>query len=396
MEVIFLIGAIQSFFLTLLFFGKKRRNQADIFLILWLMAMGFVLLDNYLRNNGFVFENPHFLGLTYCVPMISGPLLFMYVFLLIKKSARFNYLHALHSVPFIFFVTYFLFNFYFLSPSEKLEYFYQMSREPVFMIYTAEFFLVFSGPVYMILNLVLLRQHTRNLKDNFSYTEKINLKWLKFLSAAGIILAIFSLSTNLLSDVIPVIPYWVGDNITYGGITILIFFMGYYGINQPVIYKSISLEEAEETIRVFSLKGEKQSTGYDNRESITKRDKYRNTGLKPEDAQKHMKRLLEFMDTERPYLESTLTLKDVSESLGISTNHLSQIINERLGVNFFDFINNYRVKEVKKCMSNPKFEHYTLLGIALECGFNSKSTFNSIFKKTTNLTPSEFKKSSFA
>ena len=74
------------------------------------------------------------------------------------------------------------------------------------------------------------------------------------------------------------------------------------------------------------------------------------------------------------------------------TNHTSQIINENLNKNFFDFVNDYRINEVKKCLSDSKFSHYTLLAIAYECGFNSKSSFNSLFKIKTGLTPSEYQK----
>jgi len=75
---------------------------------------------------------------------------------------------------------------------------------------------------------------------------------------------------------------------------------------------------------------------------------------------------------------------------------LSQIINENFNRNFYDLINEYRVKEVKKCLSNQKYNNFTLLGIAYECGFNSKASFNGVFKKFTGLTPSEFKKNLIA
>ena len=396
MEVIFLIGSIQAFFLAILLFSKKNKNQADIFLTLWFFVVGLALADNYLRNTGFVFENPHFLGLTYCIPMITGPFIFMYTLLLINRSDKIKYIHILHAFPFLIFICYLLLNYYFLSAPEKLEYFHQMSDEPVFMIYAAEFFLVFSGPAYNVMALFLLRKHSKNLKNNFSYTEKINLIWLRFILITGIALSAISLLTNLLSDIYPVFPYWIGDNIAYGGIVILIFFMGYYGMKQSTIYKGTSIEEAKDTIRnhvaneqSISVKAKVRNINHD-------KEKYKNSGLKPDDAKKYLKTLLEYMENEEPYFDSKLTLKMVSDNIDISTNHISQIINEKLNLNFFDFINNYRVEQVKKCFSDPKFNHYSILGIAFECGFNSKSSFNSIFKKVTNLTPSEFQKSILA
>ncbi len=78
--------------------------------------------------------------------------------------------------------------------------------------------------------------------------------------------------------------------------------------------------------------------------------------------------------------------------MNISVNHLSQVINEQLGMTFFDYVNSYRVEEVKARLSSPDVKNFTLLGIAYDSGFNSKSSFNSIFKKFTGLTPSQFAK----
>ena len=100
------------------------------------------------------------------------------------------------------------------------------------------------------------------------------------------------------------------------------------------------------------------------------------------------------MSTSKPFLDSELTLPQLAKELNISSHSLSQILNDRLGYNFFDFINQYRVEEVKARLDDPKFENLTLLGIALDSGFNSKSAFNRVFKSFTGLTPSQYKSSS--
>ncbi|RTZ46456.1 AraC family transcriptional regulator [Chryseobacterium arthrosphaerae] len=104
-------------------------------------------------------------------------------------------------------------------------------------------------------------------------------------------------------------------------------------------------------------------------------------------------KLLMFMETERPFLDEELSLQKLSLLMEVSTHRLSEVINQDLGTNFYKFVNSYRVEEVKKKLRTPEFDKYSILGIAFESGFNSKSTFNKIFKEETGMTPSEFKKS---
>ncbi|MFZ2286817.1 MAG: helix-turn-helix transcriptional regulator [Bacteroidales bacterium] len=97
------------------------------------------------------------------------------------------------------------------------------------------------------------------------------------------------------------------------------------------------------------------------------------------------------MRSSRPYLNPELTLSQLAGELGISSHILSQVMNEKLGINFFDLINDYRVESFKEKIVDPKYVNFSLPGIALECGFNSKSAFNRIFKLKTGLTPSQYK-----
>ncbi len=100
------------------------------------------------------------------------------------------------------------------------------------------------------------------------------------------------------------------------------------------------------------------------------------------------------MDTEKPYLDPALSLNGLSGLVGISAKDLTIVLNSGLKKNFYDFINHYRVREVKRRLLDPRNRIYTNLAIAYDAGFNSKSSFNSLFKKYMNMTPSEFKRTS--
>ncbi|NJK95779.1 MAG: AraC family transcriptional regulator [Bacteroidales bacterium] len=96
------------------------------------------------------------------------------------------------------------------------------------------------------------------------------------------------------------------------------------------------------------------------------------------------------MNDKKPYLEPKLTLNALAAELNISVNYLSQLINQYQGKNFYDFVNGFRIEEFKSRVLSPKNQHLTILALAFDSGFNSKSSFNLAFKKHTGLTPSEF------
>jgi AraC-like DNA-binding protein len=112
------------------------------------------------------------------------------------------------------------------------------------------------------------------------------------------------------------------------------------------------------------------------------------TGVQNGEALQRLKRHLE---ETKPYLNETLTLTELAAQLGITRNQLSSLINSTTGENFYTFINKYRIEEVKRLIANPKNMNFTILSLAHEAGFSSKSAFQAVFKKFTGLTPSEYR-----
>ena len=120
--------------------------------------------------------------------------------------------------------------------------------------------------------------------------------------------------------------------------------------------------------------------------------KYDNDSISEEQSKSYLDKLLDYMSEEKPYLISTLTLKELSERIELSPRTLSRIINERKNQNFFDFINSYRINDAKMILSNPAKRKMTVLEVLYGVGFNSKSVFNATFKKYTGITPTEYRK----
>lgn len=120
-------------------------------------------------------------------------------------------------------------------------------------------------------------------------------------------------------------------------------------------------------------------------------EKYAKSGLRKEQAEAYLTKLLSYMDDEKPYLDGDLTIHHLAQKTGIPRHYITEVLNEKYGRNFFTFVNEYRVREVISRINDPKYQHYTILAIAFDAGFNSKSTFNTIFKAYTGNTPSEYR-----
>jgi len=154
-----------------------------------------------------------------------------------------------------------------------------------------------------------------------------------------------------------------------------VFFLGYYSVKKTPFYRSYKIKGVD------TLEFDK----------ISKQpEKYEKTRLKEDDIPMLRKKLLDYLEMEKPYLNKNLTIGELSETIEVPTYQLSQLINDQLGKSFFEFINSYRVEEVKQRFFDPSYSNLTLLGIAMECGFNSKASFNRIFKQLTNQTPTEY------
>jgi AraC-like DNA-binding protein len=344
-------------------------------LIVFFLLNGLLLLDHYLELKRIIFEYPHLLGLTYTLPIALGPLLFYYTRVMTgEKRPAFRKFLFTHGIPFILLTLYFLFDYYFLPAHEKLEYYYRESEgETSLVVYVTEFFLNFSIPVYAVLSLIHLKKYVKKLKSKFSYTENINLRWLAVILWFYTGISMLMLITNLFSDIIPIFSFLFGDSLIYGVFVIGVFGIGYYGIKQKVIY-------IESTTTII--------------EDLKQKGRYRKSSLTVTENDPNLEQLFKLMEADKVYLNSQLSLKELAGKMNFTENNLSQLINEGLGKNFYDFVNAYRVEEVKQKIKKPEYGHLTLFGIAQECGFNSKSSFNSIFKQHTGITPSEFRKAS--
>ncbi|MPR37234.1 AraC family transcriptional regulator [Salmonirosea aquatica] len=368
--MIYVIGIFISVFLASLLLTKAGRHRADMILGVWMIVVGLHLFAYYSLLTGLMYEYPFLIGSTLPFPFLHGPLLFLYAFALTKPRAlrvRVWLVHSLLPVGIILSTVPF-----FLLPAARKAYVFQHEGEgyETYLLIT-NILLSLSGILYIYLTNRLLQQHKKRLVDIFSNQEKVNLDWLRFLFyGMGLIWVSIILSFS--------------DELTFSLATVFVVLIGYFGIRQAGIFTNQALPDADEPV------AEGEFTAPEEPEPATQKSKYAKSGLTPDAASELHARLKDLMDSEKLFLQPELTLVELASHLDIHPNYLSQTINEMEGASFYDYINGMRIEEFKRRVSLAENQKFTLLALAFDCGFNSKSAFNRVFKKATGLSPSQY------
>lgn len=363
----YLIGIIITFFLAVLLIVKKNKSTPDWILTLWLISTAVLQLVFYLFISGEYYNYPQFLGIERPLPLLQGPFLYIYTATSTRQPVLGKY-PALHFAPWLLAHT-LLIPFTLLPASEKI-YVYQhqgLGYENVSEILV--WAITLSGVVYIFLALRLLRQHKRNIEQQFSNTGNISLNWLRYL--------IYGLGAVWLMVIVG------DDKIIFATAVLFVLFLGYFGINQVGIFTQTPIVSNETNAQSDSGKEEMIVES-------TETKKYQKSGLTEEAAIDLHNKLVQLMADQKLFKNPELTLPELAQKLDVNPNTLSQVINSREGKNFYDYINLLRIADFKEQLQQPESQKYSLLGLATQCGFNSKTTFNRNFKKTTGLSPTEY------
>lgn len=364
-ETLFLIGAAQAFFLAFVLVYNKKDSLANRWLIAWLLFIGVHLVFVNFGFSGVYRRYPILIVFGAALMLLQGPFLYLYTLIATNKIKFLKGKHLLHIIPYFFYTAYLGYLFASLPSPDKFENLSSIILgEENWLLVSLGLFNHLHIIVYLLFSILLLKKHAERLTDTFSFVENINLKWLRNLLIGITIVASIIVIGLLASDLFPFVSHYIKATLIYSALALLPFYMSFYAIRQKLIYPT----------RADVLN-----------------TKYEDSQLTQADSQRIAYQLTEHMKTNKPYLNPVLSIKDLSEDLNVHPKNLSRVINENFDKNFFNFINTYRVDEFKERVKDPKNSNYTLIAIAYDCGFNTKSSFNSIFKKTTGLTPSAFK-----
>lgn len=366
--MIYIIGIAITFFLTLILITKNEKSSADRILIGWFCVILTHLVLFYSKSSNEYVRFPYILGLEIPLPFLHGPFLFLYTLALTKRNILFRNLFF-HFVPYtIAFIS--IIPFLLLEQEEKIAVYQNEGQGYETLLDVILLGIILSGITYTILSFRALKKYKKRVMDNLSYIEKINLQWLHRL--------IIGLSF------IWVLVSFADDEVIFLSLILFVLYIGYYGIKQVGVFsnqqplESSGLLESKEETKILTVP--------------LNNIKYENSSLSENQLHDIHKRLLHLIKEKKLYQIPELNLAMVSEELGVHPNTLSQVINTVEQKNFFDYINTLRVEEFKERISKPANQKYTLLSLALECGFNSKTSFNRNFKKNTGKSPSEYLK----
>ncbi len=378
--MLFAVGISITFFLVFILTSKKNKSKADVILTLWLSFVGLNLLFYYIHATGKYVTFPYFLGLEIPMPLLYGPFLFLYTVALTDQEHS-KKINPLHFIPFVLALLSTL-PFHALSFPQKIKVYQDGGRAYELLSLIIFIAILISGFLYTFISLQKLKKHRKTIAEQFSYTEKINLKWLSYLILG--------------SSIIWLVAIFRQDNYVFSAVVLYMFFIGYFGIKQVGIFTMAKPEIPNEILEKVSIEEGKiiADTIFDEKKIDVQSEKikYEKSKINSDEVSAIQKKLNVLIQTEKTYTDPELTLSDLAQKISVHPNTLSQIINSVEQKNFYEYINDLRVEEFKKLIAVPENQKFTLLFLAFESGYNSKTAFNRNFKKNTGHSPSEYLK----
>lgn len=354
------IFALQAILFAGLILFKKPRLKTNIFLALLVFFYALIPLNIVLVN---VLKDYDLLYIFRYIQMEMlygiGPVLYFYTKCITNPKFTLKKKHYYHFIPFVLEFIFYRTSIYRIGSNGL----YLKELPTYSYVYlTQQWIGVTSILVYSFISLGILAKHQRLLKDYYSKIKNLSLRWLQapiiYFASYFILWQILTEADRFFFDRNLREYYFLPNFVLLSIVTYWIGFKGYVQKEREVVY-----------LKPFAKKS-KPITFQKDDDFISK--------------------INTLMDTRKPYLNPELNLSILAELLDMKPKQVSLKINQNFSKNFYDLINFYRVKEFQECVKSNNNQKLSLLGLAYNCGFNSKSTFNSVFKKQTKLTPTQY------
>lgn len=343
-------GILISLFLVLR--GNKDYLKQNIFLFLFVFIYSAIVLKGWYIGSGLFRASPHFLFIPFYFTLGIGPCFYAFTFYMLNKKHEFRQKQYLHLIPlslqFLFHST------VLIVLKNKQLFFFETYYFPN-ILPIEEALGMISILIYTIKSYNLIGKYKQKVLNNYTDVHKLLFSWLiKFIFAVFGMLFMwicFSVIDLLLFNYTQ--PYSFYYPI-YLVIVISMFWIIMEAYLNPGSLNIVFIEDKKEPYQLSS--------------KIKKN---------------YLKKVLSVMVNEKLYLKSQLTLSELAEEIDINPKYLSQLINKELNKSFYDFVNEYRIKQATQELISQDNTYLTIAAISEKCGFNSKSTFNEVFKKFT-------------
>jgi AraC-like DNA-binding protein len=357
LALIDVIGILTTFLLLfmagVLLSYKTGKRTGNLLLSAFLFANALLIIQFFTSRLGII---PHqtYYNLFYIIlrPLyfLIMPLFYLFTLSLCYQEFTLRKNHLFHFTPYLTAVIYLL-----LSP-----------KSVFFSFHLYRFFLYTLLIAYLILILYSLNRYDKTLRQKFAELKTINFAWLKQLLWGYVAIIMINLGANIVEQFFIYsanLSQWLQ----------LSMILCNFAIITAIVYRSLSVS------RFFK--------------GIEQKPKYAGSKLSPYDFSTYKIKIKTYMEMERPYLNPDISLENLARDLSILPKYLSQVINESYRMNFYDFINSHRIEEFKHLLTQSEHRDKTILELLYEVGFNSKTTFNTFFKKHTRMTPTQYRKS---
>jgi len=356
-----LLGIVHGIFLIFLLINKKENSLPNRFMIYLLLLVLFFQVDCLMLYTKFVLKHPYLAFFSLPLSFTIGPLMYFHSLSVIQPVLTFKKPYLLNLIPFGLYLVLITIPYLLSGGANQLEILSGMYSDPsvrignrIFMVLlnlvTFTHILIYFVVAYRLLIKASSSPDVRLTSLRKSYYQGIK----TILKALGIIWLIWVYIAFFLDNVL------LEFSIMPAIFSIMIYALGYWGVRQP---------------ELFTLK-----------------EKYESSVLTQKKKDIYLEKLQQAMTVEKLHHDENITLQSIAKTLSIPANYLSQTINEEFDQNFPDFINTHRIDEAKELLKDPIKSYLSILGIAYEVGFNSKSVFYTAFKKHTGMSPSQFQK----
>ncbi|WP_339835253.1 helix-turn-helix domain-containing protein [uncultured Maribacter sp.] len=378
MEVILNVGLGIGLLMFFILLFKKGKQQGDYLFLAWILIMLAQVYFYFITIYHFEIQGIIAI-LSFALPLLGSPLLFLYILCLTGHKVSWKIIIFHLSVYVIYVCLIFILqqdNSVLLIAKNG---YLKLEGTTTFWLRYYAVPLAISGLVYCIWDLRLLEKHRKSIANLYSFNERINLNWVSYIVYS--FLALFLIASAWVFGATQFQLISLPNAFALVGISLCLMLsaFGFYGFRQTTVFSNINILDFEDST-INNTESEKST--------------YLKSGLTWDKIQSLAQEIEVYMVKEKPFLNDNLNLTTFAKQLRISPSNLSQVINQYFEKSFYDYINQYRIEKAKTMFCSNNYSHLSILGIAYDCGFKSKSSFNRYFRKYTGKSPSSFKKNS--